>query len=125
MKIKIRLILSFITISIIGILLISIINNQFVIGQLEDTIDRKVELEAIDIAHSIDKWMAVQKDSLYEIAENMIVHNNYEYDYVQNYLSKANDRNKGNEYYVAFSDKTLVMGSGWIPDKDFDPTARD
>lgn len=65
------------------------------------------------------------KDSLYEVIEDMVVNNNFEYDFIYNYLKEADKRNPGNAYFVAFSDKYCVDGTGWIPDSTYNPTSRD
>lgn len=124
MKIKNKLVLAFLTLSIMGVLLISIANNFLVVNKFKDTISDNIELDATGIAKDIDKWMALQKNSLNEIAESIIQTNNYEYDYIQKYLEDSEKRNVGNGYYMAFSDNSIIFGSGWIPDGDFKPVER-
>lgn len=125
MKIRNKLILSFATISIIGIFLISFINNILIVNELRGTVNANVGLEAVNIAKDIDKWMALQKDSLYEITEGVVVTDNYEYDYMQEYLARSNERNIGNEYYITVGEKVIASGSGWLPDSTYDVTTRD
>lgn len=125
MKLKSKLILFTILICIISILSVSIINYVVAIDELKVEVDEKLEAEVIGIAKDIDKWMSLQKDSLYEIIENMVVMDNYEYDFAYNYLKEASSRNPGNAYYIAFSDKTFISGSGWIPDSSYDATSRE
>src|SRR5699024_9851276 len=50
---------------------------------------------------------------------------NYEYDFAFNFLNQGILRNPGNEYYIGFSDNTLISGSGWIPDESYDLTSRE
>jgi len=95
------------------------------IKKLESEVGEKVQLEATSIAKDIDKWMAIQKDSLYEVIESMVINNNFEYDFAYNYLKEASERNPGNLYCMAFSDKYFIDGSGWIPESSYDPTSRD
>jgi methyl-accepting chemotaxis protein len=94
------------------------------IKELKKEVNMAVDLEAIGVAKDIDKWIALQKDSLYEVIESMVVNNNFEYDFAYNYLAKATERNQGNVYYLAFSDKNFVSGVGWVPDSSYDPTTR-
>lgn len=110
---------------VVGILSISIINYKLSITTLEEKVGESVQLEAIGIAKDIDKWMALQKDSLYEVIENLIINDNFEHDFVINYLKEASDRNEGNEYSVAISTGFFANASGWKPDSSFDPTSRD
>ena len=124
MKIKNKLISAFLAISIIGILLISIANNFLLVNKFKSTISRSVEQDAEIIAKDIDKWMALQKGYLDEILGGFIQTDNYGYDYIQEYLSKAEERNAGNGYYIAFSDNSIIFGSGWKPDSSFKPLER-
>ena len=124
MKLKGKIILFSVLICIVSILSVSIINYELSIKKLEEEVNEKVQLEAMGIAKDIDKWMALQKDSLYEVIESMVVSDNFEYDVAYRYLNKANERNQGNLYYMSFSNKEFVDGSGWIPESSYDPTSR-
>lgn len=125
MKLKNKILLLTIGMCVVGILSISIINYKLSIITLEEKVGESVQLEAIGIAKDIDKWMALQKDSLYEVIENLIINDNFEHDFVINYLKEASDRNEGNEYSVAISTGFFANASGWKPDSSFDPTSRD
>lgn len=125
MKLKNKMILFTVLVCIVSILSISIINYMVSIKKLESEVGEKVQLEATSIAKDIDKWMAIQKDSLYEVIESMVINNNFEYDFAYNYLKEASERNPGNLYCMAFSDKYFINGSGWIPESSYDPTSRD
>ncbi|MSS43222.1 HAMP domain-containing protein [Anaerosalibacter bizertensis] len=125
MKLKNKMILFTVLVCILSILSISIINYMVSIKKLESEVGEKVQLEATSIAKDIDKWMAIQKDSLYEVIESMVINNNFEYDFAYNYLKEASERNPGNLYCMAFSDKYFIDGSGWIPESSYDPTSRD
>lgn len=125
MNLRNRLVLFSISICIISILSISIINYVTSIDELKNEVKEKIEVEVKGIAKEIDKWMVLQEKSMNEIVESMIIIDNYEYDFVYNYLNEASSRNPGNAYYIAFSDKTFVSGSGWIPDSSYDPTSRE
>lgn len=125
MKLKNKILLLTIGMCVVGILSISIINYKLSITTLEEKVGESVQLEAIGIAKDIDKWMALQKDSLYEVIENLIINDNFEHDFVINYLKEASDRNEGNEYSVAISTGFFANASGWKPDSSFDPTSRD
>lgn len=125
MKLKGKIVLFTVLICIVSILSVSIINYRVSIKKLEEEVNGKVQLEAIGIAKDVDKWMALQKDSLYEVIESMAVSNNFEYDFAYNYLKEASERNAGNLYCMSFTDKEFVDGSGWVPDSSYDPTSRD
>ena len=119
------MILFTVLVCIVSILSISTINYIFSIRNLEKEVNEKVQSEVMGISKDIDKWMAIQKDSLYEVIESMVINNNFEYDFAYNYLKEASERNPGNLYCMAFSDKYFINGSGWIPESSYDPTSRD
>ena len=124
-KLKTKLILFTVFTSIISIASISAINYFVSIGQLKEDVDAKFTSEVMALAQEADSWMAMQKDSIHEIIESLVVVDNFEYDFVYNFLKEAGERNPGNEYYIAFSDKTFISGVGWIPDSSYDPTSRE
>ena len=115
MKLRNRIILFTLSICIVSILLISAINYTVSIKKLEKELNNKVNLEATNIAKDIDKWMAVQKQTLRETIENMVMGNDFEYDYGCDYLKAAADRNPGNHYYIAFSDDYFLSSERFVP----------
>lgn len=125
MKLRSRIILFVLMVSIISILSLSTINYMISIKALETNLNERKELEALNVSKDIDRWMALQKSQIAELSQNMVVANNYEKNYIYKYLSEAGKRNEGNEYYITFSDKLFVSGSGWVPDSSYDPMARD
>ncbi|WP_353095989.1 methyl-accepting chemotaxis protein [Tissierella praeacuta] len=125
MKLKGKIVLSSLLICLVSILSISVINYIISIQKLEKEIDKNMQHETVSIAKDSDKWMALQKDSLEEVLQGLIYSDNYDYDWVHNYFVEKNHMNEGNEYYVGFPDKSLIAGSGWIPDSNYDTTARD
>jgi methyl-accepting chemotaxis protein len=125
MKLKGRIVVLSVLICIISVLSIVAVNYFISIQRLEREINTNIQLETVSIAKDSDKWMALQKDSLEEVLQGLIYSNNYDYDWIHNYFVGKNKINDGNEYYVAFSDKSLIAGSGWVPDSSYDPTLRD
>lgn len=125
MKLKSKIILSSVIICIISIVSIAIINYLVSIKKLELEVNTRAQLETTNIAKDANTWMALQKDSLDEVLQGLLYYDNYEYDFVHKYFVEKNKINPGNEYYVAFPDKSLIAGSGWIPDSSYDPTTRD
>lgn len=117
MKLKGKLILFSVLICIISIFSIAGVNYIVSIQQLKNEVDKNIQLETKTIAQEADKWMAIQKDSLEEVVQGIIHNDNYEYNDLHSYLVGKNKINPGNEFYVSFSDKSLVAGSGWIPNR--------
>ena len=125
MKLKGKLILFSVLICIVSIFSIAGVNYIVSIQQLKNEVDKNIQLETKTIAQEADKWMAIQKNSLEEVVQGIIHNDNYEYNSLHSYLVGKNEINPGNEFYVSFSDKSLVAGSGWIADSGYDPTSRD
>ncbi|NLY46479.1 MAG: methyl-accepting chemotaxis protein [Tissierella sp.] len=125
MKLRNKLILFTILICIISIAVISTVNYFISIKGFEKEVDKNVQLEANNIAKDIDKWIAVQKNTIDELMENLIILDNFEYDFAFGLLNQGIARNPENEYYIGFADKTLISGSGWIPDESYDLTTRE
>jgi len=125
MKLKSKLVLFSVLICMVSVLSISIINYFLSVRQLEAEINTNGQLETVNIAKDVDKWMALQKDSLEEVLHGFIYNNNYDHDVVKNYFVSKNQINPGNGYYVAFSDKYFIDSADWIPGSDYDPTSRD
>lgn len=124
MKLKGRLVLFTMLICIVSILAIAGVNYIVSIQSLKVEVNKSIQLETETIAQDSDKWMALQKDSLEESLQGLIYNNIYEYDPVCNYLIGKNDLNPGNDYFIVFSDKSVINGSGWIPHSSYDPTIR-
>ena len=125
MKLKLRVVLFSVLICIISVLSIAGVNYIISIQKLESEVDKNIQLETKSIAQESDKWMALQKKSLEEVLQGVIYNDIYEFDLLHNYFKGKNDINPGNEYFAAFPDKSLISGSGWVPDSGYDPTTRD
>lgn len=125
MKLKNKIILFVLSITIISILSLFAVNYFISIKSLEKDINEKVQLKTLNIANYIDKWMALQKGYLVELSEGLIIDNNFEYDHVYKSLKNAGERNPGNEYYLNFGKEFLAASSGWISNKGYNPSERD
>ena len=122
MKLKSKMILFTVLVCIMSILSISTINYIISIKKLEEEVSNRVQLETVGVAKDIDKWMALQKDSLHEVIESMIVSNDFEYNKACNYLKLASERNPGNLYFISFSDQYYLEPTRFKP--NYDPTQR-
>ena len=125
MKLKGKLVLFSVLICIVSVFVIAGVNYFVSIKQLESEVDTNIQLETKIIAQEADKWMALQKKALEEVLQGVIFNDNYEFNFLHNYFLGKNKINPGNEYYAAFPDKSLISGSGWVPDSSYDPTTRD
>ena len=125
MKLRNRIVLFTVIICIASILSVTLINYQVSIKDLERSINDQIELEGEKITSEIDSWLRVQTKALDEVIGSMVVVDNFEKEYADNYLNKAKERNPGNDYYGSLEDDLYMDGSGWVPDADYNPTERD
>ena len=124
MKLKSRIIIFTTIVCLISIVSISLLNYSLAIRGLEREVNERVQLETSNISKDIDQWLALQKNSLNEMLEAILITNNFEADFVFPILNNGINRNTGNEYYIAFANRQLISGSGWNPPSDYDPTSR-
>ena len=85
MKLKGKLILFSALICIVSVVSISAVNYFLSIKELESEIHVNHQLETTIIAQDIDKWVALQKDSLEEVLYNLLYTGNYETDFVHHF----------------------------------------
>lgn len=66
------------------------------------------------------------KNSLAGVANSLAHHNNFEYDYVFEFLKEQNKTNADIiGYYMALEDNFFASGTGWTPTEDYIPTEKD
>ncbi|NLY46480.1 MAG: methyl-accepting chemotaxis protein [Tissierella sp.] len=118
MKLKNKLILFTLLVSIISISVISGINYIISIRGLEDEVNQNVQLRTDSIASEIDKWIGTKKNLFSELLYGMLETNNFEYEYAADFLQAANNRNPGNTYFMPFEDGTFIEGGRWLPPYD-------
>lgn len=118
MKLKGKMVLFTVLICIISILSVFIINYEVSIKELEEETNKEVQLEAVNIAKDISKWMSVQKSTLCDVAEDIVFNDNLEDDYLHDYLVEANERYPERDHFMIFSDGRYVDVIGWEPDMD-------
>ena len=124
MKIKTKLILFTLMISIISIISVSIINYAVSIRELEKVVNSNTNSIAALTTQKLNQWIAIQKDSLDETLNSILYNNNYEQEYLYRFLESQTENNPGNAYYIGLPDKRFISGSGWIPPADYDATQR-
>lgn len=118
MKLKNKLILFTILVSLVSVAAISGVNYIISIQGLEDEVNQNVQLRTDSIANEIDKWIGNKKTLFSELLNGMLVTNNFEYDYAADFIQAANNRNPGNTYFIPFEDGTFIEGGRWLPPYD-------
>jgi len=123
MKIKSKITLSMVFICIISIVAVGIVNYRVAIKNLREKLYEEIQITASNTSKDIDKWLALEKNTLSKLAISVAYNNNFQYDYILNYLSQER-ANTGYEYYVGLPDNTMIASSGWVPPDDFITTER-
>ncbi len=124
MKIKTRITLFTCILCVASILLSTITNYKFLGGELLNETEENARNETKITAKEMDKWLSIQKNSLKEIADALLYNDDFEFDYVHNYLGRQGEINEGNMYYLGFPDGSAIFGVDYIPPDDFDSTER-
>ncbi len=126
MKIRTKIILFTCVLCIISVFLVFLINYNFTAEKLLNEIENNARNTARITAREMDKWLSIQKNSLKEIGGDALVYNDdFDHDYVYDYLSGQGNINEGNAYYVGLANDTLISGSGWIASDDYKATEKE
>lgn len=123
MKIKSKVTLSMVFICILSIVAVGIVNYRVAIKNLREKVYDEIKVTALNTSKDIDKWLALEKNTLSKLANSIIYNSNFQYDYILNYLSPERAKT-GYEYYVGLPDNTMIASSGWIPPEDYITTER-
>lgn len=125
MKLKGRLIIFAILISLLGIFTISSVNYFISIRKYEEQVDRSVGLESIAISQEIDKWIGKEKTAFIDVLDGLVNYEETDRHSLYKYLNRKNQLHSGSEFYAGYEyDKKLKTGSDWYDDA-YDPTVRD
>lgn len=125
MKLKGKLIVFVIIISLLGIFTVSSINYFVSIRRYEQEIEESSNLESMSIAKDIDRWMEVEQTVFIDVLDGMINYGVTDREGLYPYLERKNNLHEGSEFYAGFEyDKKLKSGSEWY-DENYDPTTRD
>lgn len=125
MKLKRKLILLTSSLAIVSVLVISIINYSIAIKRIQDEVNSNVQLEAEEAALYIDRWTALQKNTLNETKQFLLMNNNSEPAYLKRVMGRLHRDNPNNEYYIGLENREFYTGSGILAAADYDPTERD
>ena len=125
MKLRGKLLLLSMVISIISVLGVAFVNYEISIKGLMIA-EEKISLLEVEVkAREINQWLALQKESLDEVMNSFVYNDNFRRNYAHPYLEEASIRNPGNTYYVAGDKGEFIFGSDWVPDSSYDPAKRE
>lgn len=123
MKIRNRITFFLLLICILSTVSVTIANYKLFYSSLEETVEENIQGKAENVAKEIDKWLAEQKYALIGVVDDLVYHNNFEYDYVYEILRAQSEKHLFSiKYYLALEDNTFIDGSGRINPEDYIPT---
>lgn len=125
MKLRTRILLFVVLISIISIIFVSGVNYFVSIRKLEETVNEKFILNSSYTAEEMDKWMAIQKNYLDTVIDMVVLNDRHEYDYMTELFTQITNDNPGNFYYAAYGNKDIFAPEDANMPEDYDGTTRE
>ena len=92
MKIRNRITFFLLLICILSTVSVTIANYKLFYSSLEETVEENIQGKAENVAKEIDKWLAEQKYALIGVVDDLVYHNNFEYDYVYEILRAQSEK---------------------------------
>ncbi len=124
MKLKGKLLVFTTAICIISILLISIVNYSISIKKLESEINDNFTLKAHDTAQEINRWIALQENTLGSVLNVILQNDNHESNHMKGVMTSITADNPGNTYYIGYSNRETYFPAGVKVAADYDGTTR-
>jgi len=114
---------------LISLLIVSAVSYYSSYQLVLSSTKSKLEMVSERYSNEIDSWLLSQKNDLNAIQEDVEINSAYYSDdallsRMLNYKLKKT-QNQILDYYIGFSDKRLLSGTGWQPDANYDCTKRD
>lgn len=126
MKLKVRLVAVFILIAVISLTPMAFLGYSYINNQSKQNIDDKL---SVTVAGTVDKLNGWINENTKVVETIGLVLNGAEtaeeitFDHLQALKAESNSKNIS-DIYVGFEDGRFIDGSGWVPDKDYDPRTR-
>lgn len=113
---------------IISLAVVSIISYNISYKLLFKSTKAQFEMASQRYSNEIDDWIKSQANYLAYMSEDIKINSDYYNEERLKNMLKKKYENKGEDvldYYIGFSDKRLISGSGWEPYAEYDCTERD
>ncbi|MDF2632838.1 MAG: hypothetical protein K0Q85_1434, partial [Caproiciproducens sp.] len=126
MRIKARLIILFIVVSLISLLPVAGFAYYYVSHTTKQNLDKNMEATAQGIVTNLDGWVNKNVkvvETIQLVLNDAVKQSDITVDYLK--ALKANSNSKDiSDIYVGFENGKFIDGAGWVPDSDFDPRQR-
>ncbi len=126
MKLKTKLVALFMAVALISLVPIAILGYSFISNQSGQNIDDKLSVTAMGVVDKLNGWI-MERAKVVETIGQVINGAETKEEITARHLSslKAETNAKSiSDIYIGFEDGSFIDGSGWIPDKDYDPRER-
>jgi len=123
MKIRMKMVLGFSTISFIILIVIAIFSYTNIKTQIMEKVSIQSESILKENINVLNTWFLDKAKNL-QITASLINNTgmgNNDVNYLQHYKTDLDI----NDMYIGFANKKFIDGSGWIPPSDFDTTTRE
>lgn len=119
MKLRNKVVLLALIICIFSIISISYINYNYGIKNFEAELNRRIELQALNVAEKINAWTDNQKNIIEDLASDLYYFQDLEELTLGEYLGEIGRRNEENYlFYVCYSDGKYIDKDGYVPTND-------
>ncbi|HOT32600.1 MAG TPA: cache domain-containing protein [Petrotogaceae bacterium] len=127
-SIKRKYILYISLICVISLFILSCISYIFSYRIVLSTLKEKLSAYSLRYSQEIDSWLTVQSQKLEWISHDISINEEY-YSNRSNVYKLLSEKYRSslgivNDYYMSYTDKTLISGSDWVPQSDYDCTQR-
>lgn len=126
MKLKFKLVLLFIVVALISLIPVALLGYSFISNQAGKNIDSKLSVTAVGVVDKLNGWISENAkvvETIGLVINNAETKENITVEHLLALKAKTNSKNIS-DIYVGFEDGSFIDGSGWTPDKDYDPRTR-
>lgn len=123
MKLKHKLILVFVTISILAVIAVSLTGYNYFENNSKKEIDLYLHAKTDEVVADLDKWIINQSSVIYNLEK--FLQTNVKPDKIdRNYLQIFKSYSDISDIYIGFKNGRFVSAKGWIPPNGYDPRIR-
>lgn len=127
LSLKRKYFLSITLICLVSLAVVSLVSYQISYRIVLASTTSRIEMASERYTHEIDSWLTSQMDRLNEIKNDIEYNSTYFQDKNLEALLASKLEISGGQvldYYIGFSDKSFLSGTGWQPSADYDCTGR-
>lgn len=126
MKLRTILIIAFSSICIVSSGIVSLVADNTIQNQTTQKIEEELQSDTNQLASDINGWMMGKSNIVESISSlmNEGVGKEFTAEYLNQVLHTEQNKGSVSDLYIGTSDGTMIDGSLWVPDADYDPRTR-